>query len=140
MLRIVIILVTIALTIYGCIDCARTPESDTPGRLPKAAWIALIVLLPIIGPVLWLFFKYQDILTSDAPIGSSDTPRNILGRKQAPSSPVAPDDDPDFLARLEAQNRRKAYEQRKAEEDQAQGKPHRKKHDNDDDESKGLYS
>lgn len=77
-------------------------------------------------------------------MSASDIADRLRGKKNAPTGPVAPDDDPDFLARLEAANRRKAYEQRKAEEEKKKGK-RAKKHqhnaeDPDDDEPKGLYS
>lgn len=106
-----------------------------PGRLPKAAWLILIVVGIVIGPLLWLFFKYQDVLTSGALASFPAAPDNPFRRKQEPTGPVAPDDDPDFLARLEAQNRRRAYEQRQAEA--GNEKPRHRNHGEDD--QNGLY-
>ena len=119
MARIIIALLLVTLTVYTFIDCAITPASDTPAKISKPSWLALILLVPVFGPAIWLYFKYQDVLSSDtkiAPMSASDIANAFRGKKSGPQAPVAPDDDPDFLARLDAQARRKAYEQRKAEE------------------------
>lgn len=152
MARIIIALLIVALTIYALIDCVRTPASETPARISKPAWGALIFLLPVIGPSIWLYFKYRNTLTSDTPMSASDIADMLRSKRNTSSGPIAPDDDPEFLARLDAVNRRKAYEQRKAKEDKkSQGdskqgeskqrdskkKPHS---DDSEDEQKGLYS
>ena len=116
MARILIALLVVTLTIYTFIDCARTPASDVPARISKPVWLVLIFLIPVIGPAVWLYFKYQSVLAAQNSISTSDIADKLRGKAKRPSGPVAPDDDPEFLARLEAQNRRKAYEQRKAEE------------------------
>ena len=85
-----------------------------PARIPKPAWALLNLLVIVIGPVLWLFFKYQSVLFSDTPISASDISGRFQSKRGSANAPVAPDDDPEFLARLDAHNRRKAYEERKA--------------------------
>ncbi|MCI6573810.1 MAG: PLD nuclease N-terminal domain-containing protein [Actinomycetaceae bacterium] len=142
MARIIIALLIVSLTIYALIDCARTPASDIPARISKPAWLVLIVLLPVIGPSLWLYFAYRNTLSSDAPMSATDFAGMLRGKKNASSGPIAPDDDPEFLARLDAVNRRKAYEQRKAQKDKKSGHSPKKPHgdDPDSDEPKGLYS
>lgn len=74
-------IVVVMVTIYAVVDCAMMSASRVRG-LPKVAWIAIIVLLPVIGLVLWFL------------IGR--------GRKNpvVASGPRAPDDDPDFLGSL----------------------------------------
>ena len=126
MARVIGFVVVIALSIYALIDCARTPSEQTPARISKPVWLLLILVLPILGPGIWLYFKYQDVLNSDQPLSPGDLlhPRKPAG----PSAPLAPDDDPEFLARLDAVNRRKAYEQRKAAE--------KKRREEDDGEDK----
>lgn len=45
----------VGVIIYSLIECAQT-EKYKVRSIPKGAWILLILLLPIIGAVLWLFF------------------------------------------------------------------------------------
>ena len=69
----------VALTVYALVDLFVTPAAKLRA-FPKPVWIALIVVLPVIGPLLWLF------------IGKN--------RQAAMSGPKAPDDDPRFLGSL----------------------------------------
>ena len=59
MARIVPIVLAVALWIYAIIDCARTDRSLMPGRLSKGAWLALVIVLPVIGSALWLWLSWQ---------------------------------------------------------------------------------
>jgi hypothetical protein len=81
------------LAIYALVDCVQTPSGDVR-VLPKLAWMALIVL-PVLGPVLWLVFGRDDSvvrrLLFPAPTG---------GPAPGPRRALAPDDDPDFLRGL----------------------------------------
>ena len=115
MARVIPIIIGVALIIYAFIDAARTDSSKMPARISKPVWLLLIAIVPVLGALIWLFFKYQYIFKADytRPSGSA----NPFSRPQKPTGPVAPDDDPDFLARLEARNRRRAYEQRMREEE-----------------------
>lgn len=50
------VLVGIAVTVlwvYSIVNCVLTPDSAVRG-IPKAAWLVVIVLLPLLGSVLWL--------------------------------------------------------------------------------------
>jgi hypothetical protein len=66
------------LTVFAIVDCALT-ERARVRALPKAVWILVALLLPVIGPLLWL----------------------LVGRgtaQQRPARrPMGPDDDPEFL-------------------------------------------
>ena len=53
-MRIVLIVLVFALTLYALLDCARTPDESMPARMPKYLWITLIVLFPTIGPIAWI--------------------------------------------------------------------------------------
>ena len=55
MLRIVLVLGGCALTLYCLIDLWQTRRSDTE-TLPRPAWIAIVALLPLAGPIAWLLF------------------------------------------------------------------------------------
>lgn len=97
-------LITIGMMTYAVIDCVRTEDSRIRLGLPHWFWVAIIILLPFAGALTWLIVaavnrqKYED--------GPS-------ARPQRPRGPVAPDDDPDFLFRLE-RDRRRAQKERGA--------------------------
>ena len=86
MLRVIAILVLIALYISFIIDVVRTPRSQARS-LPKALWLAIVVLLPIVGGLLWWVFGRT---------------RRAGGGRWGRRAPVAPDDDPRFLRQLDA--------------------------------------
>ena len=85
MLRVIGVLFALALYIYFIIDVVRTPRGTTR-NLPKWLWLVIVVLVPIIGGLLWW--------------GLGRTRRDGGGwwRKRGP---VAPDDDPRFLRKLD---------------------------------------
>ena len=68
----------VALTIYALVDLSVT-QATRLRAFPKPVWIALIVVLPVIGPILWL---------------------TIGKNRRATTKPKAPDDDPNFLGTL----------------------------------------
>ncbi|WP_338896637.1 PLD nuclease N-terminal domain-containing protein [Streptomyces sp. TG1A-60] len=97
MLRVLLYLVPLALTIYAFIDCLNTPE-DEAKHLPKIAWVFIILLFWIVGPVAWIFAgKVRGGATGGG--GPSERPR---GRRTAY---VAPDDNPEFLKSLSDGNK-----------------------------------
>lgn len=111
--RVALAIFIVALWIYGLIDCARTPRVSMPGRLPKWVWM-LLALVPVLGSLLWLGLSWW----AKHPEGLSGT--LSLGRRSGPQAsepaPVAPDDDPEFLAKLDARNRFAEWERRKERE------------------------
>lgn len=69
--------------VYSVVDCATMPRDRVRG-ISKTSWIIAIILLPVIGGLLWW----------------------IIGRVRAPKAAPrgsAPDDDPDFLKKLDAE-------------------------------------
>lgn len=64
--------------VYSVVSVCLSDRLSARG-LPKAAWIAVVVIFPIIGAVLWLTLG-----------------RNQLGHAQV----LAPDDDVEFLSSL----------------------------------------
>jgi hypothetical protein len=76
----------IAFTIYALVDVAMT-QAPRIRAFPKAVWIALIVVLPVIGPVLWLL------------IGKSKP-----SRSRPTNTRKAPDDDPSFLGTIDGES------------------------------------
>lgn len=81
------------LTLYALFEALLTPAREVRS-LPKAAWVAVIVLVPLVGPLLWL------LLGRARPAG-----------RAAPRPTGAPDDDEAFLRSLRAQRRQDAREQ-----------------------------
>ncbi|HWK90825.1 MAG TPA: PLD nuclease N-terminal domain-containing protein [Luteimicrobium sp.] len=103
MFRGLLVLAAIGLLVYALTDCV-TAQDKRPAGAPKALWILAIVLLPVLGPVLWL------VLSRSPGAGTSTPPT----RGSRPSGPVAPDDDPDFLRRLDLERRRREQRDRRS--------------------------
>ncbi len=102
-MRALMFIVPLALTIYAFIDCLNTSEEDTK-HLPKIAWVFIILLFWIVGPVVWLVAgKNRHNRTGGA--GPSSWQR---GRRQ---QWVAPDDNPDFLKSLKDDRKPEAEEE-----------------------------
>ncbi|QNE76736.1 hypothetical protein F0344_20790 [Streptomyces finlayi] len=96
MLRALIYLLPLALTIYAFIDCLNTPEDETK-HLPKVAWVFIILLFWIVGPIVWL--AAGKLRTAPAGGGTPSEWHRAHRQKW-----VAPDDNPDFLKSLRDEN------------------------------------
>jgi hypothetical protein len=87
----ILVPIVILLMIFAVVDIAVLERSRVR-FLPKLAWIVLVVVLPIAGPVIWFIVgrgRPGEGYSVDSTISS---PRRL--------GPIAPDDDPDFLGRL----------------------------------------
>ncbi|MDQ2782004.1 PLD nuclease N-terminal domain-containing protein [Lapillicoccus sp.] len=84
MLRVVIILVGMALTIFAAVDCLQTTESQLR-YLPKIAWLVVVIVIPWVGPIAWLLAGRE---------------RSLPPRGRPATGPRGPEDDPDFLRNL----------------------------------------
>ena len=107
MAAVVIALVQILLAVYALVDCLRTEKSDLPGRLPRAFWLLIIIVLPVFGPLAWIVISWAS--KAESPDGRVEIPRNPLdilrgssqsSQPQEVEIPQAPDDNPDFLLSL----------------------------------------
>jgi hypothetical protein len=108
MLRGLIAVLSIALTVFALADCVQT-EDDKVRGVPKWAWIVLIVLLPWVGPLTWLFV-------------GKERSGGLGGGKPHRRGPLAPDEDPDFLRKLDEDIRREQRErERRQRENPAEG-------------------
>ena len=96
MLRYVPALLSFALTVYCVIDAFQTDEADMR-NLPKVAWVVLVLLLPVVGPVSWLLFGRP---TRHSTAASSQQRRKDQRLERERRRPRGPDDDPDFLKDL----------------------------------------
>ena len=90
MVRYLPFLISVGLSIYALFSCIQTRNEDVP-YLPKLVWVVLIVFVPFVGPIVWLLASRRS--------ASAQAPRPARPRPK--SRPVAPDDDPDFLASLD---------------------------------------
>ncbi|MBC7290912.1 MAG: PLDc_N domain-containing protein [Actinotalea sp.] len=105
--RVLIYVVPVALAIYALIDLWRSRREERAGLHP-ALWVAIIVLLPVLGPVSWIFTSLYLRSQMRGAGGPARPSRPIRpGRPPRRQGPVAPDDDPDFLWRLERERRRR---------------------------------
>ena len=75
----------ILVTVYALVECVTFDRSRIRG-LPRWVWVFVIVLVPVVGAMLWLF------------IGRGSNQSSAPGRG-APRQ-LAPDDDPDFRKSL----------------------------------------
>ena len=77
MVKVILAIVALGLIIFALIDLWHVPPTDVRGG-SRFLWTLAILLLPVIGAGLWLFFGRVS--------GGPDEPRYL-----------GPDDDPDFL-------------------------------------------
>ena len=89
MLRVLMILVPLALSIYAFIDCITTDEKDIK-HIPKPLWAILVLLFPLVGSISWLIVGKDRATAGPGP---------LAGRRSG-GGWVAPDDNPDFLKSL----------------------------------------
>ena len=106
-------LVFLGLWIFCFIDVLTTPEKACR-NLPKLAWVFIVLLLPLVGPIAWLVAGHpwdRTQLPAKRPAERTDQARRV---------PANPDDDEEFLAglreRAEEQRRRAREAQRRDDE------------------------
>jgi hypothetical protein len=85
-MRFLVYIVPIVLLVYCWVEIAQSDPRQVR-QLPRGLW-ALVVLIPVGGPVGWLVFGRPN---GDEVVQAAPQPRQRV---------VAPDDDPDFLRSL----------------------------------------
>lgn len=102
MLRYVVPLALTAIMIFTIVDIVLIDRSRVRA-LPKWAWVVIALLLSLVGSVLW--FAVGRIRLADLNAGGSFGAPGSGGAGAARGGrrrgPVAPDDDPEFLARVQ---------------------------------------
>ena len=105
----ILFLVALAVWLYSVLD-AMTADRELVRGLPKGAWIAVVLLTFEIGAIAWLVWgRPRGTAPRARPrlgsTGRTAWPARPAGRPGSgafgPPGPVAPDDDPEFLARLD---------------------------------------
>jgi hypothetical protein len=89
-----VLIVALVLLVYTLIECLQSDKYSVR-NLSKPAWLAIIVILPVLGPIAWLL--------GGRPQRPGPRPWAPPQRTTAPGPsrpPRGPDDDPDFLAGL----------------------------------------
>jgi hypothetical protein len=112
----------LVLMVYTLIDCGQDEDVERTG-LPTPLWIILIILVAYLGPIAWLVIS-KIAKPKDRPAYPRPAPPPFLGRPARRPGPAAPDDDLDFLRRLDEQARRtRRQNQAKGESDPAPPSP-----------------
>lgn len=89
MARILLVVAVLAVTVYALADWASRSRTWTPGRVNRWVWLALIVLIPLIGPLAWIITGW--VTRAEAARNPGAVP---------PTPVVRPDDDPDAISDL----------------------------------------
>jgi len=96
-LRYLPLVVVVAFALYCVFDVLGSDERTRRG-LPVPVWLLVVLLLPVVGGVVWL------VVSRGTPHAGTAQPRG--------GGPVAPDDDPEFLFRLDQERRRRERQDR----------------------------
>jgi hypothetical protein len=102
----IVSLAALALWIFCLIDVITTDESLVR-NLSKTWWIVIVLFFSVIGSIIWLVAGRPQNRTVDLPYRGNkgfQSDRSSSGYSRAPRpAPVAPDDDPVFLAQVKRQ-------------------------------------
>jgi hypothetical protein len=80
----------LVLLVLGLISCLA---ADRIRNLPRAVWVLVILLVPLIGPLAYYGWG-----------------RPTVTRPVSPRRPASPDDDPDFLRSMDSEQSRRDRE------------------------------
>ena len=110
MLRVLPVVILIALYVYVLIDLATSPSPQVRTR-PKLVWRLVILVIPVLGAVAWLVLGRPRTAPGGGGGGGGGLRSRLPGPEpRGPSGyaqgPVAPDDDPDFLRKIDEKRRR----------------------------------
>lgn len=99
--RFVIALALLTLQVYALVDLVRA-NSDEVRTIPKSLWF-VVWLIPVLGPIAYLLLGRPQVDPSSGG-GGSGGGGGIAGGPRPTRGPLAPDDDPEFLRRLDEQS------------------------------------
>ena len=111
-----LVLVQLCLVVYCTLDVIRTPDEQVR-NLPKLVWLALVLLVPIVGAVVWLAAGRPQGPARSRP--AEDRGIRSGRDRPLPTAALPPDDDEAFLRRL----RERAEQQRRAERERRAADP-----------------
>lgn len=123
MIRFIPFVVALAVVIYAVADWKRTPEESMPGGLSRPLWLLIIVLtVPTfaIGAFAWVIMRA--ILRAEARQRGEATEPSLVESmrfqfrsEQVRPGSLAPDDDPEFLRKLQRDVARQKAQERDLE-------------------------
>ncbi|GLW52958.1 PLD nuclease N-terminal domain-containing protein [Kitasatospora phosalacinea] len=103
MLRVVPVVALLALWVWAFIDCLTTPE-DEVRHLPKVVWVIIVLFFPLVGSIAWLVAGRDRTGARRGRAPWPSGPTAGYPEHERPRRPLAPDDDPEFLASLKRGN------------------------------------
>ncbi|MEV2225685.1 PLD nuclease N-terminal domain-containing protein [Nocardia vinacea] len=113
-------LITLALWVYCLVDIITCPDAGIR-NLPKLAWLIVVILVPTVGALLWLF--------AGRPLhegGPRSTTRYAEYDRPGRYVPQNPDDDEAFLRGLRERAESQRREARRQEEERRRDLDHRR--------------
>ncbi|MBF6210581.1 PLDc_N domain-containing protein [Nocardia puris] len=115
-------LLTLALWVYCLVDIITCPDAGIR-HLPKMGWIVVVVLIPTVGALLWLF--------AGRPLRESPPSNTRFSEYDRPGRHVAqsPDDDEAFLRGLRERAEQQRREARRQEEERRRAEDARRESD-----------
>jgi cytochrome c-type biogenesis protein CcmH/NrfG len=100
-----ILLVAIGVFVWAAVD-AFTADPEKVRGLPKTVWVIIILFGLWFGAIAWFIFG-RPRRTAMARVRRDQSWGGANPTAPRRSSPIAPDDDPEFLLRLREQLRKK---------------------------------
>ena len=91
MARIMLVVLALAITIYAISDWVSRSRTWTPGRVNRWVWLAVIVLIPIIGPLAWIIVGL---------VTRAEQRRVNTSPDSTPPRSSRPDDNPEAISDL----------------------------------------
>ncbi|MFI9593385.1 PLD nuclease N-terminal domain-containing protein [Nonomuraea sp. NPDC052265] len=85
-------LALLAFWLFSLFDVITAPEEEVR-NVPKALWVLIVVLIPLLGGVIWMLRGRPKVERDPWPV------------PPGPGAPKGPDDDPDFLRDLDRRMR-----------------------------------
>lgn len=121
-LQLLLGIVGFALWVFCLVDAIGSP-ADRIRHLPKVAWILLILFFPFIGSIAWLVAGRPQRGVARRSAHEREVPQFPEYDRPGRAAAVDPAKDEEFLrgVRERAEAQRKAYEERKKREREADG-------------------
>jgi hypothetical protein len=97
----VLTLIALGVWLFALFDVLTTDEADVQ-RLPKFAWLVVVLLGFDIGAIIWLIFGRPRVFGGGgrSPYGTRPLGGGPRGGGR-PDAPKGPEDDPEFLRNLD---------------------------------------
>lgn len=102
---ILLFMLHVVLMAVALISCLSAEKGDVRA-LPRFLWVPVIIAIPLLGPVAW-FLSRRPGFGSAQPLGGTVRPPGTPPNR---SRPPAPDDDPEFLRALDAEQSKRDRE------------------------------